>query len=116
VSQREKRCVLELKGAVERAGRIAEARDVGEPEPIEPSIRFFRLLHVHERHLRSKRKKICAHARDVFERLATERSPEVAEEDQQQRPAIRERANRGRHRYAVVTAVCAHFSSLRASS
>jgi hypothetical protein len=71
---------------------------------------------VHERDLRSEGVKIRAHARDIPERLAAEGSAEVAKESQQQRAAIRERAKGGGYHYAVVTAVCAHFSSLRASS
>jgi hypothetical protein len=82
----------------------------------EPPVCFVRRLHVHERHLRSSRRDRWTKTSDIFDRFATKRSPKVAKKDEQQRTAVREGADLWRNCYAVVAAVCAHFSSLRASS
>jgi hypothetical protein len=71
---------------------------------------------VHERHLRSSRSDGRTIARDVGQRFATERSPEVPQKNQEQWRLIGHAAERLWQRHAVVTALCAHASSLRASS
>ena len=95
---------------------IAEARNVADAVLREPVVSFLRRLHVHERNLRSCRVELAAQPRDVFERFTTKRSPEMTQEDQQQRRAIRQLADLRRNPHAAVTAVCAHFSNFRASS
>lgn len=91
--QLEERSLLQAKGPIQAVIRIAEPRDVGEAISSEPLVGFLRRLHMHERHLRSRRGEGRANARHVLNRLATERSAEVSEKDQQQRRAIGELAN-----------------------
>jgi hypothetical protein len=71
---------------------------------------------VHERDPRSSGfdgGAVTGHGR---QRFAAERSTEMTQEDQQQRMLLLHRIERRGETYAVVTAVCAHCSSLRASS
>ena len=82
----------------------------------EPVIGVFGWGHVHERDLRSSRFDGGAATGHARQRLAAERSTKVTKENEQHGAALLHLVQWRRQLYAVVTAVCAHRSSFRASS
>lgn len=110
------RRLLEPKRAIQRFLGIAQMHDVSNAVVIEPVIRIFGRRHVNERNLRSCRIDGRTIACDIGQRFATERSPEVPEEDHEQGRALGQALERLWQGHAAVTALCAQASSLRASS
>jgi len=64
-----------------RQDRISHPGNVRQANPREPDIRVVVSTSVHERHRRSGRVDGRAQIGDIGQRLATERSAEMAEED-----------------------------------
>ena len=75
--------------------RIADPWDFRQAGPLEPRVGLFGTHGMHERHRRSGRIDGPAHPRDIGQGLATERSTEVAEEDDQRRLTAGQRLERG---------------------
>ena len=84
-------CAGQAERPVVRQCRIGQPGNVGQANPREPGVRLVGSASVHERQRRSGRVDGRAQGGNVGQRLATERSTEMAEEDHQGRPIAGQR-------------------------
>ena len=91
MQERLKPCAGQAERPVVHQCRIGHPGNVGQANPREPGVRLVGCACVHERHRRSGRVDGRAQGGNVGQRLATERSTKVAEEDHQRRPIAGQR-------------------------